>query len=569
MYTLTTQQEIVKAECLAWLRNPKRDDKFRVLRGFAGSGKTFLIKVIIHEFREGGLSEEFNKDREGDYQNQLDAYAAGFLSRKPTKARGAIAGAAPTHNAKDVLSAATGGAIDDYATVQSLFSLQLKLVKFTKADQQRLDILQKTENLTEAEEKQRDSLILQRQSAEKKKRELYPTGRLNLTGIRLIVVDECSMLGEFLVSQILKAAYDDNAHPDLQILFMGDPFQLPPVGEIDSKVFNLTTFPELTEIVRYGGSILKYAEAIRERPVNLNVLHHAFLGQCDDLASINYRDAIVQGAAMIEGGKNIMFIAATNKAVDSINQALRRRIKGEDSDYVEGDKLLTREAVERRKCLGADRIPNCKFGRGNYCTSCDLEDTEIGTSTFLTITEILERDTYVTPLGSTLRRTKCFVRDEEQNYATPVYLCHIDDSLQWAEDISTLQSRVNSFFSRSKKNKRGQEGDAAKEVWKKEGLKNWLKKLNGEELTDKEYNQIRGRYFRDLNECKEAFDNVSLGYCATINRMQGVTVDIVALHTPSIFKSLKFSGQAASAWDPYRLLYTAATRAAKQLVLIE
>lgn len=575
LVTLTTQQATVKNECLKWLRKPQGNDKFRVIRGFAGSGKTFLIRQIIEDFRADGLEAEFDKNYQQEHQDALDAFKAGFLSCEPKPPKGAIAGCAPTHKAKEVLLKATGDMLDSASTVQSLFALQLRLIKFTKQDQARLDLLQKTEGLTEAEEKQRDGLLLQREAAENKKRELFPTGRLDLTGIRLIIIDECSMLGEFLLSQILKAVFDGTAHPDLQVIFMGDPFQLPPIGEVKSQVFRLTTFPELTEIVRYDGSILKYAEAIRDRPPNLQGLHYAFVNKTPDLATLDYRDAIIQGAKMIQDGEDIMFIAATNKAVDSINQVLRNKIKGADMDYDKGDRLLSRQSIERRKCLDVGMVPQCKFGRGSYCTSCDMADTEIGTSAFLVVTEVIQRDTFVTALGSELRRTKCFVKDaapDGKHYATPIYLCHPEDTAQWVDDIKALQGRVSAFFSRSKKMPRGQEGGFAKEIWDKEGLKNWAKKLDGSALSESEYRSIRGRYFNEMNACKEAFDSVSLAYCATVNRMQGVTVKTVAIHTPSIFQALKFGGagdSSAKAWDPYRLLYTAVTRAAGQLVLIE
>lgn len=86
-----------------------------------------------------------------------------------------------------------------------------------------------------------------------------PEEPVDLSGYKLIIVDEGSMVNQFLLSAI------EDAYSDWQVpfLFMGDPAQIPPVGEITSPIWKIASNAELTKVLRYGNSILDLATAIR------------------------------------------------------------------------------------------------------------------------------------------------------------------------------------------------------------------------------------------------------------------------------------------------------------------
>jgi hypothetical protein len=75
-------------------------------------------------------------------------------------------------------------------------------------------------------------------------------GREKIKLYELIIIDEASMLGKMLVNMIKEKA----ALHKVKVLFVGDQYQLPPVGEILSTVFTLPNKVELTEIVRQKDS---------------------------------------------------------------------------------------------------------------------------------------------------------------------------------------------------------------------------------------------------------------------------------------------------------------------------
>lgn len=75
----------------------------------------------------------------------------------------------------------------------------------------------------------------------------------------VVVVDECSMVSEDLHRHIKRHL------PNAFVLFVGDPAQLPPVGEVESQTFATKNRAHLTTIVRQaaGNPILAAANIIR------------------------------------------------------------------------------------------------------------------------------------------------------------------------------------------------------------------------------------------------------------------------------------------------------------------
>lgn len=75
----------------------------------------------------------------------------------------------------------------------------------------------------------------------------------------VVVVDECSMVDLELFRHIRRHL------PNAFILFIGDPAQLPPIGEAESQTFSTTNHSHLTTIVRQaaGNPILEAAGIIR------------------------------------------------------------------------------------------------------------------------------------------------------------------------------------------------------------------------------------------------------------------------------------------------------------------
>lgn len=161
-----------------------------VLRGSAGTGKTFCIKELL------GTT------------------------------RGRFVFTAPTNKATKVLkeSVSTPTYSPDCRTIHSLLGLRMEM----------------SGELKELKE---------------------PDDPIDLSTFKCIVVDEGSMVNKALQAHIKRAADEFK----LRVIYMGDPAQLPPVGELTSPIWSIHTGAELTKVMRHDNQILKLAIRLREQ----------------------------------------------------------------------------------------------------------------------------------------------------------------------------------------------------------------------------------------------------------------------------------------------------------------
>ena len=214
MMTLTPSQQIVFSQIKDFVQS---DANVFILRGYAGTGKTTMIKAVVDE-----LSKHF-----------------------------LVALMAPTGRAARVLASKTGHRA---CTIHR--SIYRKAVIIEKG----------SEDIAETDIKYSFPIVENQQQI-------------------IAIVDEASMLCSRTIQQELFQFGTDNLMDDLltyvrpsfggKIIFVGDPAQLPPVGESVSNALKRDFFvkkgfkvmeTELTEILRQSGdsAILKNAMRIRE-----------------------------------------------------------------------------------------------------------------------------------------------------------------------------------------------------------------------------------------------------------------------------------------------------------------
>lgn len=182
----------------------------------------------------------------------------------------------------------------------------------------------------ETHEPTREQLELE--IAEEKKRIKQPWFTLNpdseLAGAQLLVIDECSMVGEQMAEDLLTF--------DVPILVLGDPAQLPPVG---SNGFFINEKPDvlLTEIHRQaeGNPIIQMATTVREG----RRLEYGSYGDSEVITVdkfCEWRDQIDPATTQVVVGRN--------KTRQRANARLRSGLFGEQTAaetlVVPGEKLV-------------------------------------------------------------------------------------------------------------------------------------------------------------------------------------------------------------------------------------
>ncbi len=179
---------------------------------------------------------------------------------------------------------------------------------------------------------------------------------------KILIVDESSMVGGDLFAYIDQAVTEGRVKA---VLFVGDPYQLPPVNSEKTTVFSLQKHYELTEIVRQAENsyIIKIASKIRDCIKNKNFsfrIEEFFTDEYDGLEIFRNRDDFLSEFFSSKeknwSMKNQIIADYTNKSVNYYNSIVRQRFwkeKGIDNpeQLREGDTVVFQEAN-----VGDDKI---------------------------------------------------------------------------------------------------------------------------------------------------------------------------------------------------------------------
>lgn len=316
MMELTIQQNKVFEQIKAFLNS---DASVFILRGYAGTGKTTMVKVIA------------------DYIEQTRQLAM----------------MAPTGRAARVLAMKTGHtATTIHKAIYSKTHVEPKKVK----------------NITESEFKF-----------------VFSINNSENGGNIVAIVDEASMVCSRKIEHELFMFGTDNLMEDLltfvrpnfggKVIFVGDPAQLPPVGESVSNALRAKYFKEkglkvieaeLTEVLRQKDDsvILKNAMMIRDLLKKDKRNQLVFEEQKDDVETVpseqfldkylNYRKE--------SGRHDSVIICYSNKSANRYNRDIRKSLYGGDVPLQENDILLITQNNYRLDRMNGEFVPVLSIG---------------------------------------------------------------------------------------------------------------------------------------------------------------------------------------------------------------
>jgi exodeoxyribonuclease-5 len=220
----------------------------------------------------------------------------------------------PTHKANQVLSqmAHQAGLQVEVMTIHSLLGLSLQYDKFGKQK-----IIQKSDD----------------------KSYKYD----------FVAIDEGSMISREL--------YEFIKRMQSRYLIMGDPAQLPPIGDDEqsiSVVFKIFTRWDLTKVVRYDGAIYRHVTDIRENITQKRLPFHKYeRGIFEKFSSDEWmQNLISRYKKSLQDDKQdpngIRALAWTNKRVQDINATVRAAIYGNYSivPYLHNERLVAKDLIE-------------------------------------------------------------------------------------------------------------------------------------------------------------------------------------------------------------------------------
>lgn len=179
-----------------------------------------------------------------------------------------------------------------------------------------------------------------------------PEDPIDLTQYRAVIVDEGSMVNSKLFAFIQQVAKDQK----VKFIFMGDPAQLPPVGEPRSPIWeHCHKVAELTRVMRHDNQILTLATAIRkvvDHPApRVNLQSDNADGQgVWRLSEGEFEARIMQAtdAGRFSRANDAKAIAWRNVTVNALNRRIRQRIFDNAAlqPWLTGDRVLVMEPAK-------------------------------------------------------------------------------------------------------------------------------------------------------------------------------------------------------------------------------
>ncbi len=179
----------------------------------------------------------------------------------------------------------------------------------------------------------------------------------------VVVIDECSMIGELLYGYILEHLKEQ------LVIFIGDPKQIPPVNNNGiSKSFQCEHNFALTEIIRQkkGNNILQMTKVLRDMMDAPNLDWSEFEklrcvknSNIHDMYNVSpnklLRDRFDSNEFKLDND-SFRYLCWTNAKVDQINRLVRSYVYGDDADpYIVGERLVVQESYSRLE--GDNEVP--------------------------------------------------------------------------------------------------------------------------------------------------------------------------------------------------------------------
>ncbi|KGG12230.1 MULTISPECIES: AAA family ATPase [Prochlorococcus] len=176
----------------------------------------------------------------------------------------------------------------------------------------------------------------------------------SLEQLKLVLVDEASMISSTLLEIILESAHAFKT----RLVFVGDPAQLPPVGEEYSPVFSLknASFAELTTVVRHQGPVLQLATLLRDKNFSCPPPPcFSTLDKAEQFVSSMNKNLWLESAksSLLTASKNndpdaARILCYTNRYLERLIPHARRAVHGTLADKMSvlpGEVLISRRAV--------------------------------------------------------------------------------------------------------------------------------------------------------------------------------------------------------------------------------
>ena len=429
------EQVTALANIVEWAGEELFSTNFRTLGGYAGTGKSTMVKAL-----------------------------SALLRQKQ------VVLCAPTNKAVKVLKSLGTG--NDCCTIYSLLGLKM--------------------------EQKEDTLVLEKAESDRANKYTF------------VVIDECGMVNTELLDYIEKAAKKYG----IKVLFVGDPGQLNPIGEIRSEVWGRYDIDILRKVERHDNQILNFATEVRQKKLgSLSIISNnddsGGVWSLSENAFVTKLVEYAEAGAFKEGTKAI---AWRNKTVDQMNKLIRTKMHGEASKgirWVVGDKVVFTAPYDVSEGVNIITDEEVTIENAMWAT-----DPEFGMKTWFLTVRLDDFSSHI------------------------IKVVHEDDEFKFKDTMTSLAEAARAKAQESKK-----PPTSMKKVVRD------LKEPTAKELWDA---------YWDL---KANFAQIKYAYAITAHRAQGSTYENVFVDVNDILAN-------SNSKEAKRCLYVAVTRPTTRLFMV-
>lgn len=179
--------------------------------------------------------------------------------------------------------------------------------------------------------------------------ETFKKNQKTIFNYDIVIIDECSMISNKILSLIL--GYSNRIKG--KIIFVGDRYQLPPVNEKISQVFEIpVTKYSLTKIVRCKDSVVEFSSRIRN---SIDKKGNISTKGCKSDTFTTFKNSRSWLDRYVDGfnpGVSNVLLAYTNNRCNEINHYIREKIYGEQAkeEYVKNEIIIFNNYYKPLEC---------------------------------------------------------------------------------------------------------------------------------------------------------------------------------------------------------------------------
>lgn len=415
----------------------------------------------------------------------------------------------------------------------------------------------------------------------------------------LIVIDECSMLSDQIISDI-DNILRDKKNKNVKVLYVGDPAQLPPVNQKNSRIFTKSIRSNVLEnIIRTNNiKIMELSNDHRtwikdQRDINIpqigKYIHDKIKAfrKIDSKFWLNDYIKNFKNSGEDTGYNNSIILTWTNRKCNEYNGYVRKTIfNKENLDYYEVGEILIlndfhriideytdntkenneKDASDEKKYINfytSEQIKIVKIKKCNYnfreikvksSSNLSLKMNEIIKTKVKEINKLLKEEIQVFKL--IINKISELNDPEIKPIKYKIYTIHKDSQTTYERMSNQIDIIINEIKEKTI-------GDIlSKNIQdNKKDKKDKKNKMSNMEIcalyseVDKKINKI----YRDiLSNVIDCFAKLNYGYCITVHKSQGSTFENVYIDMDDILKNNNEE-------ETMKCIYTAITRTSKTL----